>query len=109
MGDVSGSDAPPFMGRHHATMGRSLVNRMYTSMVQLPILKMRSERQQLALLMSQPFARQPNYEQTMQAFDLFVQGLHASKVMGCLAAMEAGCVHLPVGVGGKCHHQFPRF
>ena len=90
MGDVSGSDAPPFMGRHLATMGRSLVNRMYTSMVQLPILKMRSERHQLALLMSQPFARRPNYEQTKQEFDLFVQGLHASKVMGCLVAMQSG-------------------
>ena len=78
-------------------------------MVQLPTLTMRAEREQLAQLMSQPFAWRPDYQQTKQSFDLFVQDLQTSKVMECLVAMQYGSVHLPVGVGGKCHHQFPRF
>jgi uncharacterized protein YoaH (UPF0181 family) len=36
---------------------------------------MRAEREQLAQLMSQPFARRPDYKQTKQSFDLFVQDL----------------------------------
>ena len=59
-------------------------------MVQLPTLTMRAERDQLAQLMSQPFARRPDYMQTKQAFYLFVQGLRASTVIGCLKAMRAG-------------------
>ena len=59
-------------------------------MVQLLTLNMRAEREQLAQLMSQPFARRPDYKQTKQSFDLFVQALQDSKVMGCLVAMQSG-------------------
>lgn len=59
-------------------------------MVQLPTLTMRVEREQLAQLMSQPFAWRPDYKQTKQSFDLFVQDLQASKVMECLVAMQSG-------------------
>jgi hypothetical protein len=59
-------------------------------MVQLPTLNMRAEREQLAQLMSQPFVRRPDYKQTKKAFYLFVQGLRASTVMGCLRAIKAG-------------------
>jgi hypothetical protein len=51
---------------------------------------MRAEREQLAQLMSQPFARRPDYKQTKQSFDLFVQALQDSKAMGCLVAMQSG-------------------
>ena len=76
---------------------------------------MQAERAQLAQVMSQPFALRPDYEQTKQAFDHFVQDLRASKVMGCLQAMKAcedgsvldytsyGFDRLPVGVAGKRH------
>jgi hypothetical protein len=59
-------------------------------MVQLPTLTMRAEREQLAQLMSQPFAWWPDYQQTKQSFDLFVQDLQTSKVMECLVAMQSG-------------------
>ncbi len=59
-------------------------------MVQLPTLTMRSEREQLAQLMSQPFAWRPDYKQAKQSFDLFVQDLQTSKVMECLVAMQSG-------------------
>jgi hypothetical protein len=59
-------------------------------MVQLPTLTMRVEREQLAQLMSQPFAWRPDYKQTKQSFDLFVQDLQTSKVMECLVAMQSG-------------------
>ena len=59
-------------------------------MVQLPTLTIRVEREQLAQLMSQPFAWRPDYKQTKQSFDLFVQDLQASKVMECLVAMQSG-------------------
>ena len=59
-------------------------------MVQLPTLNMRAEREQLAQLMSQPFAWRPDYKQTKQSFDLFVQDLQASKVRECLVAMQSG-------------------
>jgi len=59
-------------------------------MVQLPTLTMRAEREQLAQLMSQPFAWQPDYQQTKQSFDLFVQDLQTLKVMECLVAMQYG-------------------
>jgi hypothetical protein len=59
-------------------------------MVQLPTLTMRAEREQLAQLMSQPFAWRPDYKQTKQSFDLFVQDLQTSKVMECLVAMQYG-------------------
>jgi hypothetical protein len=51
---------------------------------------MRAEREQLAQLMSQPFAWRPDYKQTKQSFDLFVQDLQTSKVMECLVAMQYG-------------------
>ena len=59
-------------------------------MVQLPTLTMRAEREQLAQLMSQPFAWRPDYKQTKQSFDLFVQDLQTSKLMECLVAMQSG-------------------
>ena len=59
-------------------------------MVKITILNMRAEREQLAQLMIQPFARRPDYKQTKQSFDLFVQALQDSKVMGCLVAMQSG-------------------
>ena len=59
-------------------------------MVQLPTLTMRAEREQLAQLMSQPFAWRPDYQQTKQSFDLFVQDLQTTKVMECLVAMQSG-------------------
>ena len=59
-------------------------------MVQLPTLTMRAEREQLAQLMSQPFAWRPDYKQTKQSFDLFVQDLQTLKVMECLVAMQSG-------------------
>jgi hypothetical protein len=59
-------------------------------MVQLPTLTMRAEREQLAQLMSQPFAWRPDYQQTKQSFDLFVQDLQTSKLMECLVAMQSG-------------------
>ena len=59
-------------------------------MVQLPTLTMRAEREQLAKLMSQPFAWRPDYQQTKQSFDLFVQDLQTLKVMECLVAMQSG-------------------
>ena len=59
-------------------------------MVQLPTLTMRAEREQLAQLMSQPFAWRPDYQQTKQSCDLFVQDLQTSKVMECLVAMQSG-------------------
>jgi hypothetical protein len=59
-------------------------------MVQLPTLTMRAEREQLAQLMSQPFAWRPDYQQTKQSFDLFVQDLQTLKVMECLVAMQSG-------------------
>ena len=59
-------------------------------MVQLPTLTMRAEREQLAQLMSQPFAWRPDYKQTKQSFDLFVQDLQTLKVMECLVAMQYG-------------------
>ena len=59
-------------------------------MVQLPTLTMRAEREQLAQLMSQPFAWRPDYQQTKLSFDLFVQDLQTSKVMECLVAMQSG-------------------
>ena len=59
-------------------------------MVQLPTLTMRAEREQLAQLMSQPFAWRPDYKQTKQSSDLFVQDLQVSKVMECLVAMQSG-------------------
>jgi hypothetical protein len=59
-------------------------------MVQLPTLTMRAEREQLAQLMSQPFAWRPDYKQTKQSFELFVQDLQTSKVMECLVAMQSG-------------------
>jgi hypothetical protein len=59
-------------------------------MVQLPTLTMRAEREQLAQLMSQPFAWRPDYQQTKQSFDLFVQDLQTLKVMECLVAMQYG-------------------
>ena len=89
MGDLSGWDSPPIMGRHLAMTRRNLVYRTRNAMVQLPSLTMPSERAQLAHLMSQPFARRPDYEQTKQAFLYFVQDLRASKVIGCLQAMKA--------------------
>ena len=51
---------------------------------------MRAEREQLAQLMSQPFAWRPDYKQTKQSFDLFVQDLQTSKLMECLVAMQSG-------------------
>ena len=51
---------------------------------------MRAEREQLAQLMSQPFAWRPDYQQTKQSFDLFVQDLQTSKLMECLVAMQSG-------------------
>ena len=89
MGDLSGWDSPPIMGRHLAMTRRNLLHRTINAMVQLPSLTMQSERAQLAHLMSQPFARRPDYEQTKQAFHHFVQDLRASKVIGCLQAMKA--------------------
>ena len=59
-------------------------------MVQLPTLTMRAEREQLAQLMSQPFVWRPDYQQTNQSFDLFVQDLQTSKVMESLVAMQSG-------------------
>ena len=59
-------------------------------MVQLPTLTMRAEREQLAQLMSQPFAWRPDYQQTKQSFDLFVQDLQTLNVMECLVAMQSG-------------------
>jgi hypothetical protein len=59
-------------------------------MVQLPTLTMRAEREQLAQLMSQPFAWRPDYKQTKQSFELFVQDLQTSKLMECLVAMQSG-------------------
>jgi hypothetical protein len=59
-------------------------------MVQLPTLTMRAEREQLAQLMSQPFAWRPDYKQTKQSFYLFVQDWQTSKVMECLVAMQYG-------------------
>ena len=59
-------------------------------MVQLPTLTMRAEREQLAQLMSQPFAWRPDYKQTKQSFDLFVQDLQTSKLMECLVPMQSG-------------------
>ena len=59
-------------------------------MVQLPTLTMRAEREQLAQLMSQPFAWRPDYQQKKQSFDLFVQDLQTLKVMECLVAMQSG-------------------
>ena len=44
-----------------------------------------------------------------QGFLLFAQSIRTLKAMGCLASMQAGWIDLPVGVGGKCHHQFPWF
>ena len=90
MGDLSVWDIPPIMGRHLAMTRRNLVYRTRNAMVQLPSLTMQSERAQLAHLMSQPFARRPDYGQTQQAVHHFVHDLRASKVMGCLAAMKAG-------------------
>ena len=89
-GDLSGLDIPPIMGRHLAMTRRNLVYRTRNAMVQLPSLTMQSERARLAQVMSQPFVRRADYEQTKQAFYYFVQNLRASKVMGCLAAMKAG-------------------
>ena len=89
MGDLSCWDIPPIMGRHLAMTRRNLVHRTRNAMVQLPSLTMQSERAQLAHLMSQPFARRPDYEQTKQAFHHFVHDLRASKVIGCLQAMKA--------------------
>jgi hypothetical protein len=89
-GDLSGLDIPPIMGRRLAVKRRNLVHRTRKAMVQLPSLTMQSERAQLAQVMSQPFARRADYEQTKQAFHHFVQDLRASKVMGCLVAMKAG-------------------
>ena len=88
-GDWSGWDIPPIMGRHLAMTRRNLVYRTRNAMVQLHSLTMQSERAQLAHLMSQPFARRPDYEQTKQAFHHFVHDLRASKVIGCLQAMKA--------------------
>jgi hypothetical protein len=59
-------------------------------MVQLPTLTMRAEREQLAQLMSQPFAWRPDCQQTKQCFDLFVQDLQTSKLMECLVATQSG-------------------
>ena len=84
MGDLSGWEIPPIMRRHLSMTRRNLLHRMINAMVQLPSLKMQSERVQLAHLMSQPFARRPDYEQTKQGFLHFVQDLRASKVIGCL-------------------------
>ena len=89
MGDLSVWDIPPIMGRHLAMTRRNLVCQTRKAMIQLPSLTMQSERAQLAHLMSQPFARRPDYEQTKQAFHHFVQDLRASKVIGCLKAMKA--------------------
>ena len=89
MGDLSGWDIPPIMERHIAMTRRNLVYRTRNAMVQLHSLTMQSERAQLAHLMSQPFARRPDYEQTKQAFHHFVHDLRASKVIGCLQAMKA--------------------
>ena len=88
MGDLSGWDIPPIMERHIAMTRRNLVYRTRNAMVQLYSLTMQSERAQLAHLMSQPFARRPDYEQTKQAFHHFVHNLRASKVIGCLHAMK---------------------
>ena len=90
MGDLSGWEIPPIMGRHLAMTRRNLVCQTRNAMIQLPSLTMQSERAQLAQVMSQPFARRADYEQTKQAFYHFVQDLRASKVMGCLVAMKAG-------------------
>ena len=90
MGDLSGWEIPPIMGRHLAMTRRNLVCRTRNAMVQLPSLTLHSERAQLAHLMSQPFARRPDYGQTQQAFHHFVQDLRASKVIGCLQVMNAG-------------------
>ena len=89
MVDVSCGDIPPIVGRHLAMTRRNLVHRTRNAMVQLPSLTLQSERAQLAHVMSQPFARRPDYEQTKQAFHHFVQDLRASKVIGCLQAMKA--------------------
>ena len=89
MGDLICWDSPPLMGRHLAMTRRNLVHRTRNTMVQLPLLTLQSERAQLAHVMSQPFARRPDYEQTKQAFHHFVQDLRASKVIGCLQAMKA--------------------
>ena len=89
MGDLSGWDSPPIMGRHLAMTRRNLVYRTRNAMVQLPSLTLQSERAEFAHLMSQPFARRPDYEQTQQAFHHFVHDLRASKVIGCLQAMKA--------------------
>ena len=61
MGDLSDWDIPPIMGRHLAMTRRNLVCRTRNAMVQLPSLTMQSERAQLAHVMSQPFARRPDY------------------------------------------------
>ena len=90
MGDLSCWNIPPIMGRHFAITRRNLVHRTRKAMVQLPSFTLQSERAQLAQVMSQPFARRPDYEQTKQAFHHFVQDLRASKVIGCLQAMKAG-------------------
>ena len=89
MGDLSCWDSPPLMGRHLAMTRKNLVHRTRNALVQLSLLTLQSERAQLAHVISQPFARRPDYEQTKQAFHHFVQDLRASKVIGCLQAMKA--------------------
>ena len=89
MGDVSCWDIRPIVGRRLPITRRNLVHQTRNAMVQLPSLKMQSERAQLAYVMSQHFARRPDYEQIKKAFHHFVQDLRASKVLGCLHAMKA--------------------
>ena len=90
MVDLSCWNIPPIMGRRLAMKRRNLVHRTRKAMVQLPSLTMQAECAHLAHLMSQPFTRRPDYEQTKQDFHHFVQDLRASKVIGCLQAMKAG-------------------
>jgi len=59
------------------------------TMIELPLIELREERQALIAFMSRPFCRDADFKRTKETVTSFVNRMGTKKVLDCLAVIKA--------------------